>query len=87
MEGFTAGISKTLAKDNLSLNWNNCLLLNKVNKDKGTIYTTSFSANYRLAKMHSFNFNLYYIANSFAQDSATPSFNEFRGDFSYVFTF
>jgi hypothetical protein len=87
MKGFTAGISKTLAKDNLSLSWNNCLLFNKVNEDNGTIFTTSLSANYRLASKHSFNFNLYYIANSFAQDSATPSFNEFRGDFSYVFTF
>ncbi len=87
MKGFTAGISKTLASDNLSLNWNNCLLFNKVNEDKGTIFTTTFSANYRLAKKHSFNFNLYYIANSFAEDSATPSFNEIRGDFSYVFTF
>jgi len=87
MSGINAGISKTLADNNLTLNWNNSFLLNKINSDNGTIFNTSVSANYRFAKKHSINLNIYYIRNSFGEKAASPSFNEYRGDFSYVFTF
>jgi hypothetical protein len=87
MKGINAGISKTLAQDNLSIGWNNSFLLNKVNSDNGTIFNTSLTASLRFAKKHSINLNMYFIRNSFGEKAATPSYNEYRGDFSYVFTF
>jgi hypothetical protein len=87
MNGFTAGISKVLAKDKLSVNWINTYMLNKINSDQGNIFNSMFSANYRIAQKHTLNLNVNYIKNSFAENSATPSYNEIRGDFSYVFTF
>jgi hypothetical protein len=87
MQGVNAGVSKTLAGNNMTLNWNNSFLFNKINADNGTIFNTSLSANYRFAKKHSINLNVYYIRNSFGEKAATPSYNEYKGDFSYVFTF
>jgi hypothetical protein len=87
MEGLTAGLAKTLFDNNLSVSWNNSYLFNKVNADRGTIFNSSLSVNYRFAKKHALTLNMYYIKNSFGEKSATPSFNEYRGDFSYVFTF
>jgi len=87
MNGFTAGISKVLAKDKLSVNWINTYMLNKINSDNGTILNSMLSANFRIAQKHTLNLNANYIKNSFANNSATPSYNEIRGDFSYVFTF
>jgi hypothetical protein len=87
MNGLTAGISKVMAGDKLSLNWINTFMLNKINADKGNILNSMLSANFRLAQKHTLNLNVNFIKNSFGKNSATPSYNEIRGDFSYVYTF
>jgi hypothetical protein len=87
IDGTTAGLSKVLAKDQLTLNWINSFMVNKINSDKGFVLNSALSANYRFAQKHAFNLNVNYIKNSFAKNSSTPSYNEIRGDMSYVFTF
>jgi hypothetical protein len=87
MSGFMFGLAKTMLSDALSINWNNSFMINKINADKGSIFNMTLSANYRFAKKHTINLNMNYIKNSFDIKSTTPSYNEIRGDLSYVFTF
>lgn len=85
--GGTLGVSSTLLKDKLSLNWNNSFMLNKINSENGTVFNTGLNANYRFHPKHSVTLNFNLINNSFSNSSTIPSFNEFRGDIGYVFTF
>ena len=87
LAGGTLGISSSLLKDKLTLNWNNAYMINKLNGDSGIIFNTSLNSNYRFLPRHSITFNLNWIKNSFADTSVIPSYNEIRGDLGYAFTF
>ena len=87
LAGGTLGISSSLLKDKLTLNWNNAYMINKLNGDSGIIFNTSLNSNYRFLPRHSVTLNLNLIKNSFADTSITPSYNEIRGDLGYAFTF
>ena len=85
--GGTLGVSSSLLKDKLSLNWNNSFMLNKINSDNGTVFNTALNAAYRLHPKHSVTLNFNMINNSFSNSTTVPSFNEIRGDIGYAFTF
>ena len=85
--GITAGITKMLISDKLNLSWTNSYMVNEVNKEKGTVFNTNLTTGFRFHPKHNINFNIYHTSNKFAAGSAQPSFNEFRGDFSYVYSF
>ena len=87
LAGGTLGISSSLLKDKLTLNWNNAYMINKLNGDSGIIFNTSLNSNYRFLPRHSVTLNLNLIKNSFADSSVVPSYNEIRGDLGYAFTF
>ena len=87
MSGITVGLNKMLAADKITLSWNNSYMINKVNSDKGTVFNTVFTAGFRITSKQSINLSTYYTSNKFAVGSATPSYNEYRGDFSYVYSF
>ena len=87
LAGGTLGISSSLLKDKLSLNWNNAFMLNKLNGDSGIIFNTALNGNYRFLPRHSVTLSLNLIKNSFADTSTIPSYNEIRGDLGYAFTF
>lgn len=87
LTGGTLGVSASLLKDKLSLNWNNSLMLNKINSENGIVFNTGLNANYRFLPKHTVTLNFNLINNSFSNSSTVPSFNEFRGDIGYVFTF
>ena len=85
--GGTLGVSSSLLKDKLSLNWNNSFMLNKINSDNGTVFNTGLNANYRFLPKHTVTLNFNLINNSFSNSATVPSFNEIRGDIGYAFTF
>ncbi|MGV8095344.1 MAG: hypothetical protein AB2L24_26120 [Mangrovibacterium sp.] len=87
LTGGTLNLAKTFLEDKLSLNWNNALMLNKINSEKGTVLNTALNASYRFLSKHAVTLNFNMINNSFAKSSTVPSFNEIRGDIGYVFTF
>jgi|WetSurMetagenome_2_1015567.scaffolds.fasta_scaffold25561_2 hypothetical protein len=87
LKGVTAGLSKGMLKNNLSLSWNNSFALNKVNSDKGTVFNTSLSANYRVGKKHSLSMSFYHVRNNFDDNASTSTYNESRGEFSYAYSF
>ena len=87
MSGITVGLNKMLASDKVSLSWSNSYMINKVNSDKGTVFNTTFSGGLRITPKQSINLSFYYTDNKFVKNSATPSYNEYRGDFSYVYSF
>jgi hypothetical protein len=87
MSGVTVGLNKMLASDKITIGWNNSYMVNKINSDKGTVINTVFTAGFRISGKQSINLSMYYTSNKFAQGSATPSYNEYRGDFSYVYSF
>lgn len=85
--GGNINVSKVMLNDKLTTGWNNSLMLNKLNKDSGLIYNTTLNAAYRIHTQHTMSLNLNFINNQFAKGASVPSFNETRGDISYVFTF
>lgn len=87
LAGGTLGVSSSLLKDKLTLNWNNACMINRLNGEDGIILNTALNSNYRFLPKHSVTFNLNWIKNSFADTSVIPSYNETRGDLGYAFTF
>jgi hypothetical protein len=87
MSGVTAGINKMLASDKITLSWNNSFMINKINADSGTVINTTFTAGFHISKKQSINLSIYYTSNKFPNSLTTPSYNEYRGDFSYVYSF
>lgn len=85
--GGTIGISKTLLKDKLSLSWNNAITRNNAGESSAWVYNSSLSSNYRTGKHHNFRLYIYFTGNFTGSGSSNPSFNELKGDLSYVFTF
>ncbi len=85
--GITAGLSKMLAKETLSLSWSNTLLFTDYLQNKGKVFTTSVGSNYRLKERHQFRLNIFFTGNFYAEGSTISSFNEIKGDIGYVFTF
>jgi hypothetical protein len=86
-QGFTVGVSKMMAKETLSLNWSNSLMFTNYMQNTGKVFTSSIGLNYRLKKHHQFHFNIFFTGNYYPQASTVQSFNEIKGDMSYVFTF
>jgi hypothetical protein len=87
MSGVTVSLNKMLASDKITLSWNNSYMVNKINSDRGTVVNTSFAAGFRITQKQAVNLSVYYTSNKFAAGSATPTYNEYRGDFSYVYSF
>jgi hypothetical protein len=87
MSGVTLGLNKVLASDKITLSWSNSYMINKINSDKGTVINTAFTGGFRITPKQSINLSIYYTDNKFAKGSTTPSYNEYRGDFSYVYSF
>jgi hypothetical protein len=87
LTGATLGIAATLLENRLSLNWNNSLMANNINSEKGTVFNTALNANYQFLPKHAVRLNFNIINNSFAGSATVPSFNEIRGDIGYVFNF
>jgi hypothetical protein len=87
MSGVTLGLNKVLASDKITLSWSNSYMINKINSDKGTVINTAFTGGFRITQKQSVNLSIYYTDNKFAEGSTTPSYNEYRGDFSYVYSF
>jgi hypothetical protein len=85
--GGTIGLTRALLKDKLSLSWNNSLMRSKSDLDKVLVFNSSLSSNYRAGKHNSFRLYIYFTGNYPGSDSANPTFNEFKGDLSYVYTF
>ncbi len=85
--GFTAGVAGLAAKDKLSLSWSNTLMRSEYMQNKGWIFTTNFTAAYKHSKHHQFRAGIYYTGNHYQQNASTPSFNEIKGDMSYVYSF
>jgi len=85
--GGTFGLSKSFLDDKLSFNWNNSLMRSVSGDDKGWILNSSPSANYQITRHHSARLNIFFTGNYTDTGSINPSFNEFKGELSYVFTF
>lgn len=85
--GATLNLAKTFLEDKLSLNLNNSFMINKINSDNGTVLNLGLTMNYRFLPKHGVTLNFNMINNTFSNSTTVPSFNEFRGDIGYVFTF
>jgi len=86
-KGGTIGISKSLFDDKLSLNWNNSLMNSVQEQEKSWILNSNINGNYKITKHHALKLNLFFTGNYVNAGSQNPSFNEFKGDLSYVYTF
>ena len=85
--GGNLNLSKTFLSDKLSLNWSNNIMSNKINDDSGLIINSALNGAYRFHPKHLLSLNFSLINNRFANEAAIPSYDEIRGDISYVFTF
>lgn len=87
ISGITAGVNKTMASDKLNLGWTNSFMINRVNNDDGTVFSSNATAGYRFSEHQTLNLNLYYSSNSFEKGSLSPSTKEYKGDLNYGYTF
>jgi hypothetical protein len=85
--GFSAGLSKSLLDNKLTIGWNNALMRPKVSGDEGWTINSNLNAGYRVTRHHNLRLNVYYTGNFFPSGSVNPSFNEFKGDLMYVYSF
>lgn len=87
LTGGNINLTKMLLEDKLSVGFNNNITRNLLNDDSGLIINSALNALYRIHSQHSVTLNINLISNRFAEGAAVPSYNETRGDISYVFTF
>lgn len=85
--GISAGIMGMMAKDLLSVGWSNSFLTTEYTGNKGKVITSQITVTYRLKKNHQFRVGAYFTGNYYEEGASVPSFNELKGDFSYVFSF
>ena len=85
--GGTAGVSKTLLKDKMSLGWTNALSRNYGSQGNGWVFNSTLISNYQLNLHNSFRFNIYFTGNYPDNGSVNPTFNEIKGDLTYGYTF
>jgi hypothetical protein len=81
------GISKSLFNDKLSMTWNNSVTHNNSSQAGCWIYNSNISCNYRAGNHNNFRLNIYFTGNYNDTGSVNQSFNELKGDITYVFTF
>ncbi len=87
MSGITVGVNKTLVSDKLNLGWNNSFMVNRVNNDDGTVFSSNATAGYKLSEHQNLTLNLYYSSSSFEKGSLSPSTKEYKGDLNYGYAF
>lgn len=85
--GITVGGNKSLLDDKLNIGLNNAVMRSDTPGAKGWILNINLNATYRVNAHHSMRLNGYYTGNYFPDGSSVPSFNEFKGDLMYVYTF
>jgi hypothetical protein len=85
--GGTFGASKSFFDNKLSFNWNNSLMRSVFGSEKGWVLNSNPSGDYQLNRHHSARLNIYFTGNYTDPGSVNKSFNEFKGELSYVFTF
>lgn len=85
--GFNAGVMGMLAGELLTVSWNNSFLTTEYTGNKGKVITSQLSIAFRLKQHHQFRVGAYYTGNYYDKGASVPSYNEIKGDFSYVFSF
>jgi len=84
--GLTWGLARSFLHNKLSTSLTNVLNKSSFNGANGTVENLIIALNYTLSKNHTFNINLCYNGNS-SKSKDNPSFNEYKGDFTYVYRF
>jgi len=87
VSGVTAGVNKSWLKGLLNLGFNTSAMRSSFLSEKGWIYNQSLFTNYQLIKHHNFKASVYLTTQKYPDGSVNKSFNEFKGDLSYVYTF
>jgi hypothetical protein len=87
ISGGTLGINKTCLKGALTAGLNNSIMRSDYMNEKGWIVTTSLNGNYQISKHHNFRTSLFLTNQKYPIGSLNKSFNEFKGDISYAYTF
>jgi hypothetical protein len=85
--GITAGGNKALLDDKLNIGLNNALMRSDYAGTKGWVLNVNLNGTYQINVHHSLRLNGYYTGNFFPDGTTVPSFNEFKGDLMYVYTF
>jgi hypothetical protein len=85
--GGTLGVSRLFMDDILLIGWNNSLTHTNADQAKAWVFNSSLSSTYKAGKHHSLRLYIYFTGNYTGSGSVNPSFNELKGDLSYVYTF
>ena len=85
--GGTIGVSKNMLKDKLSLSWSNSLVHTDAQSNGTWVFNSTIISNYTINSHHALRLNIYYTGNFNSSNSVSPTFNEYKGDLSYVYTF
>lgn len=86
-ESGTFGVSKSWLDERLLLNWDNSLTYLEQFEAKGWVLNSTLTGSYEISKHHTIRMNLSFIGNYTVCSPDNPSFNEGKGDFTYVYTF
>ncbi len=85
--GGTFGLSKLFFNDKLSLSCNNSLTRSISDAGRGWVLNSNMNVNYKVNKHHAIKLNAYFTGNYNDPSSINKSFNEIKGDLSYVYSF
>ncbi|MFO7723572.1 MAG: hypothetical protein R6V49_10165 [Bacteroidales bacterium] len=85
--GLSLGVSKAFLAGKISAGWNGAVVLNHGELQRGWIFNHGLTGMYHVKKHHALRLNIYMINALYKDESLSPSFNETKGDFGYVYTF
>ncbi|PIF05714.1 MAG: hypothetical protein CSA36_05435 [Draconibacterium sp.] len=86
-KGLTLGINKALLENQIQLGLNSSILQPEYADEKGKQFVNNLYASFSNRKHHSIRLNLFHMLQRFDEASAYPSFSQFKGDLSYIYSF
>jgi len=87
LTGGYAGVSKSFFKNELFCSLNESVQNSGINSETGWIFNTSASVRYQPHPKHSLTLQVFLVSNTFSNPSSANSYNQTKGDLSYVYTF
>jgi hypothetical protein len=85
--GISLGASKSMLEGRAQVGINNSIIRTQQSQSGGWTINTSVNSGYQLSRKQTIRFNLFFIRSAYPNGTLTNSFNEIKGDMSYVYTF
>ncbi len=85
--GFSLGANKAFMQGKIMASWNNAFIRTTQLAANHWTINSFFTSSYQIDRSHSIRFGLYFTRAAYPASVSETTFNELKGDISYVYSF